>query len=67
MLGAELTGNEAGKVTDLRRNLTERTDDKAENAPRVVSVNLCLDGLVAPAGVPSFAPNFLAALWESPL
>ena len=44
MLGAELAGDEAGKVADLRRDFTERAGDKAGHEPRVVSFYLCLDG-----------------------
>ena len=40
MLRVEFAGDEV----DLNRNLTKRADDKAGNAPRVVGVNLCLDG-----------------------
>ena len=43
-LSSEFAGNKAGEVADLHRNFTERADDEAGNAPRVVGVHLCLDG-----------------------
>ena len=44
VLGVEFAGEEVGEVADLHRNLTKRADDKAENAPQVSGVHLCLSG-----------------------
>ena len=44
VFGVEFASDEVGEVADLHRNLTKRTDDEAENAPRVVGSHLCLDG-----------------------
>ena len=60
VLGVEFAGDEDGEVANLHRNHTERADDEAGDAPRVVGVNLCLDG---PSYVPSFASSLLAVLW----
>ena len=50
-----------GEAADLRRDLNEYADDKAGHAPRVVSAISASAGPVASAGVPSYAPGFLAA------
>ena len=43
VLGVEFAGDEVGELANLHRNLTERADDEARDAPRVVGVHLFLD------------------------
>ena len=55
--------SEASEVENLRRDLTERANDKAEHASELQVAISASVGPVASAGVLSFASGFLAALW----
>ena len=61
--GAELAGDEAGEVADLRRYTTEFAKGEARHAPRVPLFIPVSTSPVAFTSAPGFASSFLAAFW----
>ena len=60
--GAGVAGDKDGEVADLRRDLTERADDKAGHAPRDTSAHLCLGGSGCVRGRAGFRVEFFCGL-----